>query len=70
LVQHGILRLQRAVKDAVKTLLEICNDKKAPASSRVSAARVILKNTLKAIELEEIEDRLKVLENDYNKLEK
>lgn len=70
LVQHGILRLQRATKDAVKTLLEICKDKDAPASSRVSAAREILRNTLKSIELEEIESRLKVLEEDYNKLEK
>jgi hypothetical protein len=70
LVQHGILRLQRATKDAVKTLLEICNDKKAPASSRVAASRVILKNTLKSIEFEDIENRLKSLEEDYSKLEK
>jgi len=70
LVQQGILRLQRATKDAVKTLLEICKDKDAPASSRVSAAREILKNTLKSIELEEIENRLKALEEEYSKLEK
>jgi hypothetical protein len=70
LVQHSILRLQRAVKDAVKTLLEVCNDKKAPASSRVSAAREIIRSTLKSIELEEIEDRLTTLEENYQKFEK
>lgn len=70
LVRHGIIRLQRATKDAVKTLLEVCKNKDAPASSRVSAAREILKNTLKSIELEEIEDRLRTLEENYSKFKK
>ena len=62
MVKQGILKLQQATRDAVKTLLEICRDKDAPASSRVSAAKEILSNTLNAIELEEIQERLKALE--------
>lgn len=64
-VQHSILKLQKASQYAVKTLLEICRDKNATDSARVSAAREILNNTLKAIELEDIEERIKALENRY-----
>jgi hypothetical protein len=70
LVQYSILKLQQAAKDAVKTLNDICKDTKASPAARVSAAREILNNTLKSIELEEIESRLKSLEENYNKLEK
>lgn len=62
LVRYGVMKLQQATRDAVKTLLAICRDKDAPASSRVSAAKEILNNTLKSIELEDIEDRLNALE--------
>jgi len=65
LVQHSILKLQQATKDAVKTLNDICNDKKASPAARVSAAREILNNTIKSIELEDIEERIKSLEKRY-----
>jgi len=65
LVQYSILKLQQAAKDAVKTLNDICKDKKASPAARVSAAREILNNTLKSIELEDIEERIKSLEKRY-----
>lgn len=67
LVNRAILRLQQTCGDATRALAEICRNKDAPPSARVSAAREILNSTLKSIELEEIEDRLKALEENYNK---
>lgn len=66
LVNRAILRLQQTCGDATRALAEICRDKKAPASSRVAAAREILTSTLKAFELEDIETRLKSLEERMN----
>ncbi len=68
MVNRAILRLQQTCGDASRALAEICRDRDAPPSSRVSAAREIIHNTLKAIELEEIEDRLQSLEEKYSKL--
>lgn len=62
LVNRAILRLQRSSSDAASTLSEICKDKDATAASRVSAAKEILSNALKALELDGIETRLKILE--------
>lgn len=62
LVQQGILKLQRAVSDAVKVLVDISKDKDAPASSRVSAAREILTQALKGLELEDLKERVDALE--------
>ena len=68
IVRQGIMRLHQATRDAVKTLLEICRDVEAPASSRVAAAREILNNTLKSIELENIDDRTVFLSRRVKKL--
>ncbi len=65
LVNRAILRLQQTCGDATRALAEICRDKNAPTSARVSAAREILGSSLKAIELEEIEERIKALEKRY-----
>lgn len=65
LINRAILRLQQTCGDATRALAEICRDKKAPPSSRVSAAKEILSSALKSIELEEFEDRLKRLEDKY-----
>ncbi len=62
MINQGILKLQRGTSEAVATLVEICQDKEAPASSRVSAAKEILSSTLKSLELEDIEGRLEKLE--------
>ncbi|MCP4368654.1 MAG: hypothetical protein GY797_11170, partial [Deltaproteobacteria bacterium] len=44
LVNRAILRLQQCCGDASRALAEVCRDKDAPASARVSAAREILGN--------------------------
>jgi hypothetical protein len=62
IINQGLLKLQRGTNEASATLIEICQDKDAPPSSRVAAARQILDNTMKSIELEEFEERLKALE--------
>lgn len=62
LVNRAILRLQQACGDASRTLAEICRDKDAPTSAWVSASREILNNSLRAIEVEDIEERLAELE--------
>ena len=67
LVNRAVLRLQQTTGDAARALAEICRDKEVPASARVSAAREILSSSIKAIELEEIEARLKALEDKFLK---
>lgn len=62
LINRAILRLQQTCGDATRALAEICRDKDAPASARVSAAKEILSSALKAVEIEEIEERLEALE--------
>ena len=42
LVNRAILRLQQTTGDAARALAEICRDKEAPASARVTAAKAIL----------------------------
>ncbi len=66
LINRAILRLQKTCGVAAQTLGEICRDKEATAASRVSAAKEILSNALKALELEDIESRLKALEERMN----
>lgn len=63
LINRALLRLQQACGDASRALAEICRNSEAPPSARVSAAREILSSTMKAIETEELEERLKVLED-------
>jgi hypothetical protein len=62
LVQHGIGQLQKATSDAVQTLRQVMRDTASPASARVAAARTVLELALKAVELEDIEQRLTQLE--------
>jgi len=61
---HGqsIARLQQATSAAVSTLLKVMVDPSTPASTRVRAADSVLDHSAKAIELEDIEARLEVLE--------
>jgi hypothetical protein len=55
-------RLQQASSAAVSTLLKVMVDTTSPASSRVRAADSVLDHAVKAIELEDIEARIEVLE--------
>jgi hypothetical protein len=61
-VQQAIGQLQNVCWVAVRTSLMIMANEKAPASARVSAARTVLEMSIKAVELEYIEQRLSALE--------
>jgi len=55
-------RLQQATGAAVSVLLSLMLDGKAPAASRVRAAHSVLDMAAKALELDDIEMRLRQLE--------
>ena len=61
-VQHAITQVQRATGEVVETLRNVMQDAEAPASSRVAAARVVLDMSLRAIEIEDVEQRVAALE--------
>lgn len=61
-VSQAISQLQRASAEAVNTLREIMNNIEAPSASRVTAARTVLDSALKAVELEDLAERIKKLE--------
>lgn len=55
-------RLQQASSAAATTLLKVMLDQTAPASTRVRAADSVMNHALKAIELEDVLERLTQLE--------
>ena len=61
-VGQAIARLQHVSSAAVSVLMQVAADKSAPASARVSAASKILDMALRAVELEDLENRLSALE--------
>ena len=61
-VRQSIARLQQASSEAVSTLRTIMKDKKAPASARVVAAKSIIEYAMKAVELEDLAERVAQLE--------
>jgi hypothetical protein len=69
-VAAAIGRLQQVTGEAVSTLRQIMLDKEAPASSRVTAARVILEQAIKTVEIEDVLTRLEALERAQAETEK
>lgn len=61
-VNHAITQLQRDAATASRTLREICEDKTAPATARVSAAKTILDGAVKAVEIQDLAARLEEVE--------
>jgi transposase-like protein len=61
-VSQAIARLQQASSEAVNTLREVVKDKKQPAPARVSAAKAILEFSMKAVEIEDMAERLAQVE--------
>jgi hypothetical protein len=59
---QGTARLQQATGAAVTAVLKIMVDPQTPASTRLRAADLVLTHGSKAIEIEEIEARVTVLE--------
>jgi hypothetical protein len=67
LVEHSITQLQRDCAIASKTLREVCEDKQAPSSARVSAAKIIFDGAIKAVELQDLAARLEAVERSLPK---
>lgn len=61
-VRQAVARLQRACSRAVDTLQAVMESGDSPASARVTAARAVLEMAFKAVELEDIEERVTALE--------
>jgi DNA-binding MurR/RpiR family transcriptional regulator len=59
-------RLQAGASGMAGVLQSIAEDATAPASARVSAARSVIDYTLKAVELEDLSERLDALEKAIN----
>lgn len=64
-VGQAVARLQGFTSDAAGALQEVLSDKKAPAAVRVQAARVVLEFAIKAVELDDLQQRLDALEAAY-----
>jgi hypothetical protein len=62
LVETAIAQLQSDCTVAVRVLREVAEDKQAPASSRVAAAKTILEQSIGAIELMDLQERVEMLE--------
>jgi hypothetical protein len=61
-VRQATAMLQRSSAGAASVLLEIASDTDAPAAARVAAASKILDFAVRAIELDDIHERLERLE--------
>ncbi len=60
---QSISRLQQGSTAAATTLLKVMVDPATPASTRVRAAEAVLSHAEKAIEIEDIDARLRELES-------
>ncbi|MFC1682887.1 phBC6A51 family helix-turn-helix protein [Candidatus Zixiibacteriota bacterium] len=61
-VQQALSQLQKASSEAVEVLQNIMRDEGASPHTRVTAARIILETSIKAVEIDTLETRLEVLE--------
>lgn len=62
--------LQRKAMEAVNVLSEIMSDQEAPDYARISAAKSILDNAYKGLDLEDTQVRLDIIEEAMQKAEK
>ncbi len=62
LVETAIAQLQSDCTIAARVLREVAEDKAAPASSRVAAAKAILDMSVNAVELTDLQERVEKLE--------
>ncbi len=61
-VETAIAQLQKFATTSVRVLVQVAVDKDAPASARVAAARVILEQGIKAVEMIDLQERIERLE--------
>lgn len=65
-VDSAIGYLQQAASSAVGVLVSVMNDTDSPASCKVTAAKAVLDMALKAVELQDLEERISALEEMTN----
>ena len=65
-VEQAIVRLQQAAGDAVMVLSAIAGDDSQPAGARVSAARTVLDQSFRGLELVDLVERIEQLERAQN----
>ncbi len=65
-VEGAIAQLQNDCTIAVRVLREVAEDVHAPASARVSAAKTILEQSISAVELIDLQERIEQLEGFLN----
>ncbi len=70
LVETAIAQLQSDCTTAARVLREVAEDKEAPASSRVAAARTIIEQSVGAIQLIDLQERIEHLEKTFAEQEK
>jgi len=63
--QQAIARLQQASGAAVHVLLTVMARENSPAHARIAAASKVLDLAIRAVELEDLEQRIKILEERY-----
>jgi len=61
-VNQATARLQHAATDAVRTLVDVMKDTTATHAARVAAARTVLEETRRAVELDDLAERVATLE--------
>ena len=62
LVETAIAQLQSDCRTAARVLREVAEDREAPASSRVAAAKTIIEQSVSAIQLTDLQERLEQVE--------
>jgi DNA-binding MurR/RpiR family transcriptional regulator len=62
IVNQAIAHVQAGMSEAVQALRGVMNNKQAPASAKVSAARAMIDTGLRGLELEDLEARIEALE--------
>ncbi len=69
-VDSAIGLMQKACTGAVGTLVKVMAAENAPASARVSAARVVIEQSLRAVELMDLQERIERLEQQLESQDK
>lgn len=62
IVIQSVAQMQSALTEAVKTLKDVMENAKAPASARVSAAKAVIDMSLRSVELEDLLVRIEIIE--------
>jgi hypothetical protein len=67
IMAHALSRMQRITAKAVTTLERVMDNPRAPSASRVAAAKTVIDIALKAVTLEDLEQRLSRIEGELQK---